>query len=105
MCFGVLYFSCSQNVVLCFNGKCVVQTLENMKVYFNYPITFIVCCMQQNLQGNQFDKIKKNKIKQKNQTKVSLIPNSSWRVVNNQLCGPRSKHSCLAPNFKRSILL
>jgi hypothetical protein len=105
MCFGVLYFSCSQNAVLCFDGECVVQTLENMKVYLNYPITFIVCCMQQNLQGNQIDKIKKKKKKKFLKKKVSLVLNSSWRVVNNQLCGPRSKHSCLAPNFKRSILL
>ncbi len=40
--------------------------------------------MQQNLQGNQFDKIKNNKIKQNNQTKVNLVPNSSWRVGDHQ---------------------
>jgi hypothetical protein len=42
----VFYILVVQSFVLCFDGKCVVQTLENMKVYLNYPITFIVCYMQ-----------------------------------------------------------
>jgi hypothetical protein len=111
LCFGALYSSCSPNAVLHFDGKhAVVRALENInkgtEVQLNYPGTLSwsksAAC---NGIFKKINLIKSGGRKLNKAIKGILVPNSSWRAGDNQLCGVSSKHSCSAPGSKGSVLL